>query len=57
MAGVELMLGFNSSHWHLVQQGASKLVADSKFSLLHSQNGVSHAEAQLWANAFLLANL
>lgn len=57
MAGVELMLGFNSSHWHLVQQGVSKLVADSKFSLLHSQNGVSHAEAQLWANAFLLANL
>lgn len=37
-AGVELILGFSSSHWCLVQWEESKLVPDSKFSLLHSQN-------------------
>lgn len=37
-AGVELILGFSSSHWCLVQWEESKLVPDSKFSLLRSQN-------------------
>lgn len=56
-AGVELILGFTSSHWHLVLWEGSKLVPNSKFSLLHSQNSVSQAEAQLWADVFSLANL
>ena len=51
-AGVGLLLGFPSSHWCLVQQEDSELLPDSKFSLLHSQNGVSQAEAQPWADVF-----
>lgn len=56
-AGVGLLLGFRSSHWCLVQQDERELVHDSKFSLVHSPNGVSQAEAQPWAHVFFPANL
>lgn len=56
-AHVELILGFNSSHWHLVQREGSRLTPGTKFSLLHSQTGLSCAEAQLWTDVFFPANL
>lgn len=51
-AGMELIVGLESSHWHREQWEGSKLVPDSKFSSPHPQNGVAFAEAQLRAAVF-----
>lgn len=52
-AGVESILGFYSVHWHLVQWEGSKLLSDSKFSLLCSQNGASLAEYTISPGKFI----